>query len=152
MSYSSHFSTHQAVILDHGPDSYDWVRARLATGEDCFLYPDSARTVPVKQLDIGTIVEVQQPRNCTNPGPTKWATTALALKMQDIALQRIMAPIEPKHDKTTAIKKISLSCRYSVSRHKHVEKIIDEHGFEGRYAVCDAVARCIDLCIENNLL
>jgi hypothetical protein len=156
MSSSSFFEQHQAVIIDRGPAGYEWVKARLANGDECFLYSDTEQTVKPKSLPIATILNVQQPRQCTNPGPTKWTTNALALEMQSdefkdqqsFSADRLM-PVHPvKQEK----RKAQLTARYSVSRERKINEIISAHGMSGKYATADAVAHAIDLCIANNLV
>lgn len=156
MSNSTFFEQHQAVIIDRGPSSYEWVRARLANGEECFLYADSEQTVKPKELPIATILNVQQPRTCTNPGPTKWTTNALAFEMQSSDFkaeqQRPDESVVLEPVIKTEKRKVQLTARYSISRERKINEIIDRHGMTGKYATADAVAHAIDLCIENNLV
>lgn len=155
MSNSSFFQQHQAVIIDRGPACYEWVRASLANGEECFLYADSEQTVKPKDLPIATILKVQQPRACTNPGPTKWTTNALAFELQNqnfnVEQQKLHENVATESLVKKEKRKAQLTARYSISRERKINEIIDHHGMSGKYATSDAVAHAIDLCIANNL-
>lgn len=157
MSNQSIFEQHRAIIIDYGSDAYEWVRAQFENGEECFLYGDAEGTVRPKELPIGTWLNCQHPRECINPGRTKWATTCLAFKLQSHDFQALYDPglavqtssLEPIKNK---IYKRQLTARFSVLREKKIDQIIEFHGMSGKYATADAVAHCIDLCIEHNLI
>ena len=154
MSNPALFAQHQAVLLDHGPDEFGWARAALASGEECLLFSDTAQTVPVKELPLGTILNIQEPRPSLK-GPTKWISSALAINFQSVATQPI--PIA-EHDsgdtkeRSSTQRKVQLNARYSITRHRKINQIIKAHNMTGKYAVADAVAHAIDLCIENDLI
>lgn len=156
MSNSSFFEQYQAVIIDRGPAGYEWVKARLANGEECFLYGDTEQTVKPKSLPVATILNVQQPRQCTNPGPTKWTTNALAFEMQSNEFKEHQSSLPehlpPEIPVKTEKRKVQLTARYSISRERKINEIIGAHGMSGKYATADAVAHAIDLCIANNLV
>ena len=154
VSFASSFDQHQAVVIDHGPSNFGWARASLPNGEECLLFPDSAETVPVKSLPIGQILNVQEPRP-SNKGPTKWISSALASNLQPADISDYCVSSDsngPADHKELKLKKVSLNARYSITRHRKVNQIIDKHGLSGKYAIAEAVAHAIDLCIENNLV
>lgn len=146
-------------IIDVGPDRYQWVKLILATGEECFCYPDTTGTVPVKMLPHGTCITVASIRPCSNPGPTKWTANALHISLQTESAKSAIASLgeissvsgdESESDRQRETRR--LTCRYSKMREQFILEIADRHGFQGRTRISDAVAHIVDSAIQHAIL
>jgi len=148
-------------IIDIGPDRYQWVKLILTTGEECFCYPDTTGTVPVKLLPHGTCITVASVRPCSNPGPTKWTANALHIDLQTESAKAAIANLgdirqvgsdESDPERQREQKRPSLTCRYSKMREQYILEIADRHGFQGRTRISDAVAHIVDAAIQHAIL
>ena len=164
VSRPAQVSYQTATVIDRGPIESPWVKALLANGEECFVYPDTDNTIPAKMLDIGTTLYVSIPRECRQPGPTKWTTNFMNIIFQTETLQQYIKSLLVQDKCTvghTSIKsqtkarkprKPVVSVPYCLNRHEFIEKIVEEKYFDGKYARSNAVAYIIDTCIASGLL
>jgi len=150
-----------ATVIDRGPIESPWVKALLANGEECFVYSDSDNTIPAKMLDVGATLFVSTPRECRQPGPTKWTTNFMDIIFQTEETREYIESLSAKNKDTfrhvsfelkAKSKKPSVSVPYSLSRYEFIKKITAEKQFEGIRANSDAVAYIIDTCIAAGLL
>lgn len=99
-------------------------------------------------------------RDVEKDGPTRWAAAALTLNLQTPEIRQLFQLDE--YEETTLLAPVSIQVtkeqrkvlsrpRFNMLRQKKVHQIINSCGFKGKYAESDAVAHCIDLCIEHNL-
>ena len=162
MTHSSLFSTCQVVVTSLGPDHCSWVRGRRTdNGEDAFIHGPDDESFPIKTLQIGTVVNTQHFREVEREGPTRWTTTALSMNLQTAEVRNYFSvyeeeeatpkPAEPVYAVKKQRKEFA-KARFSMTRNKKIDQIINVHQLSGKYAESEAIAHCIDLCIENNLV
>lgn len=162
MTHSSLFSNYQVVITSLGPDQYSWVRGRRTdTGEDAFIHGPDDESFPIKHLEPGMRVNTQSFREVEREGPTRWTTTALAMNLQTAEVRKYFSPYEDEEVIAEPVRPVQIAKkhrkefarpRFNILRGKKVDQVIEAHQFEGKYAESEAIAHCIDLCIENNLV
>jgi len=147
-----------ATVIDRGPDNYEWIKAQLPNGEECFVFPDSERTVSVKELPPGVQFNISACRECRNPGATKWTTNALHINLQSEFIKKVcrdlvgdgfaqqhVGPLATKSRK----EKPSVSVPYAQARYEFIQKVVDQKGFDGKYARSQAVAYIVDTCMAQ---
>jgi len=160
-------AVHFARLLNPGPSDRAWGRAVLEDiQEECFLYPDDTKSVPIKLLPIGTVIRVETYRAVDDDGRTKWKTNAFPLAMQPSDVQALVASlssqsvsIQPEAPLQSpvvnyaeqAFNKKTLYARATHRRRQKIAEIIAKQQLNNRDAVGDAVGIAIDLCIEHGL-
>ena len=73
----------QAVVVSKGNGDSAWIKGQLtSTQEEVFIYPDDDKTIDVKALPIGLLLNIRQLRESFNKGPTKYTTTCHNLNLQ----------------------------------------------------------------------
>jgi hypothetical protein len=156
-----------ASILNPGPSDRAWARAVLQDiQEECFLYPDDTKSLPIKLLPIGTVIRVETYRAVDDDGRTKWKTNAFPLAMQSDAVQALVAsmsgvtapepteaeqPASPSDYAEQAFTTKTLSAKATHRRRQKIAEIITKQQLSSRGAVGDAIGIAIDLCIEHGL-
>lgn len=149
-----------ATIIDRGPGGFDWIKARLPNGEECFVYPDTDRTIPVKNLTPGLSIAIANPRPCKTKGTTKYTTNALHANLQPQEIKDLVSAdafldgpeegdVNPSFAKES---KKTLTVRYSKMRHAYAEEVARKHGFSGRFALNEALGHIVDTCMYSGLL
>lgn len=149
-----------ATIIDRGPGGFDWIKARLPNGEECFVYPDTDRTIPVKNLTPGLSIAIANPRPCKTKGTTKYTTNALHANLQSQEIKDLVSTdafldgpeegdVNPSFAKES---KKTLTVRYSKMRHAYAEEVARKHGFSGRFALNEALGHIVDTCMYSGLL
>lgn len=147
-----------ATVIDRGPEGYEWIKAQLTNGEECFVYPDTEKTVSVKDLSPGIQLNIQSLRECRTPGATKWTTNALHVNLQTESIKEFIRDSvvdslkrQPTTFSSTKIRKDkpSVSVPYSQARYEFIQKVIDQKRFDGKYARSQAVAYIVDTCMAQ---
>lgn len=147
-----------ATVIDRGPEDYEWIKAQLPNGEECFVFPDTEKTVPVKDLSPGIQFNIQSLRECRNPGATKWTTNALHVNLQPESVKEFTRDLvagsfkrQPVAFSATKLRKDrpTVSVPYSQARYEFIQKVIDQKRFDGKYARSQAVAYIVDTCMAQ---
>lgn len=146
-----------ATVLDRGPDNYEWIKVQLPNGEEAFCYPDTDLSFDIKSIDPGHGIAISTPRPCKQPGATKWTCNALHLNLQTFDAVpskqsqtfNLSSPITLKNKKRS---KPTVSVPFSKARYEFIEKVIQEKGFEGKYAKGEAVGYIVDTCMTSGLV
>jgi hypothetical protein len=154
-----------ATVLDRGPDCYDWIKVQLPNGDEAFCYSDTDLTINIKSLQPGTRIAISAPRPCNKPGTTKWTCNSLHINLQSPEIFKyhqnqdtfdedpdnfeLCAPVKESSKKRS---KPSASVPYSLARYQFIEKVIQQKGFEGKYAKSEAVGYIVDSCMTSGVL
>jgi hypothetical protein len=149
-----------ATVLDRGPSGFDWIKAQLPNGDECFVYPDTDKTIPVKEITPGVGIAVANPRPCKTKGTTKHTTNALHINLQPQEVKDLIASMTSQPDvdqyngyqQLTKESKKSLTVRYSKMRHAYAEEIARKYGFSGRSGLTEALGHIVDTCMYAGLL
>lgn len=92
----------KAKMISKGDPNQRWVKAILANGEECFLFPDDENTVDPRNYNIGTVFAIRTPRPCRNPGATRWTAQVLNEAFQ-LPQLKALAEHQPESDQSDAI-------------------------------------------------
>ena len=149
-----------ATVLDRGPSGFDWIKAQLSNGDECFVYPDTDKTIPVKEITPGVGIAIANPRPCKTKGTTKHTTNALHINLQPQEVKDLIASMTQQSDADQndsnpcliRESKKSLTVRYSKMRHAYAEEIARKYGFSGRSGLTEALGHIVDTCMYSGLL
>ena len=84
----------QAVVVSKGNGDSAWIKGQLtSTQEEVFIYPDDDKTIDVKALPIGLLLNIRQLRESFNKGPTKYTTTCHNLNLQTDEAKEFIAKL-----------------------------------------------------------
>ena len=84
----------QAVVVSKGNGDSAWIKGHLtSTQEEVFIYPDDDKTIDVKALPIGLLLNIRQLRESFNKGPTKYTTTCHNLNLQTDEAKEFIAKL-----------------------------------------------------------
>ena len=70
----------QAIVVSNGNGDSAWIKGQLtSTQEEVFIYADDDKTIDVKALRIGLLLNIRELRPVFKKGPTRHATTCHSL-------------------------------------------------------------------------
>jgi hypothetical protein len=148
-----------AIVLDRGPDNYEWIKVQLPNGEEAFCYSDTDLTFDIKSIEPGNQVAISTPRPCNKPGTTKWTCNALHINLQlfDAAPQKQLKSFDSNLTSSIALEeqkraKPTASVPYTLARYQFIQKVMQDKGFEGKYARGEAVGYIVDTCMSSGLV
>ena len=147
-----------ATVIDRGPEDHKWIKVRLPNGAEAFCFSDTENTVPVKKLAIATGLSVHQVRSTNKAGPTKYACNALHINLQPSDLAFRDDPVLSNEDFELSAAPIhakparrpSVTVPFSKARYELIKQMALLHGFNGKYALSNAVAYMLDTYMRSN--
>jgi len=148
-----------AIVLDRGPDNYEWIKVQLPNGEEAFCYPDTDFSFEIKSIQPGNQIAISTPRPCNKPGTTKWTCNALHINLQPFDAFPSREPQSANCNLLSLVtgenkkrRKPSFCVPFNTARYEFIEKVVQKKGFEGKYANSQAVGYIIDTCMASGLV
>ncbi len=84
----------QAIVVSNGNGDSAWIKGQLtSTQEEVFIYADDDKTIDVKALPIGLLLNIRELRPVFKKGPTRHATTCHSLNLQTDEAKEFIAKL-----------------------------------------------------------